>query len=153
MKPPPVQAPASQQQVAEQLTQLELDHPWSLFCAWLVEDCEIPLTLLLKSCLSCWSLNLYSCPSPKNMKLHGDGASCLLEIWRCLCPACGVAILICHHPRVKGSCSCCGCCMSILNGHLLSTGLESTCLGSSDQEIWNVLAQICPLVGDPAHDP
>ena len=79
VRPLPVQVPASQQQVAEQLVGPGPDHPWSLFCAWLVEDCGIPLTLLLKSCLSCWSLILYSCPSLKSMKLHGDGAACLLE--------------------------------------------------------------------------
>ena len=39
--------------------------------------------------------------------------------------------------------------MSNLSGHLLNTGLESICLGSSDQEIVTVLAQICPLVGAP----
>ena len=79
---PLAQAPAVWPQRAKQLAGLELGHPLSRFCAWLVEDCANPLIRLWKSCPSYWSLCLCSCQSQKNMKLHGDGASCLLETCR-----------------------------------------------------------------------
>ena len=81
---PLAQAPAVRPQGAKQLAGLELGHPSSPFCAWQVEDCAIPLIRLLKSCPCYCCLCQCSCQSQKNMKLHGDGAFCLLETCRAI---------------------------------------------------------------------